>query len=195
MVTGVADAADAVIEMAIASKQKAILVVNDQDDAKLLWIRISRFELDEPGSSLPFSMRLARENGWSRNYACRVIEEYKRFCYLAVTLDHPVTPSDPVDQAWHLHLLHTKSYWDVFCPNILGQPLHHSPTRGGAEETKKFRQWYTQTLSSYERTFGPPQKDIWADVEARFMPPKRFLRVNLSDNWIVPKPKWLRRQI
>jgi hypothetical protein len=154
-----------------------------------LWMRISAFELDEPAASLPFSARLARENGWTRNYACRVIEEYKRFCYLAVTVNHSVTPSDAVDQAWHLHLLYTRSYWDGFCAHILGRPFHHGPSRGGAEEGEKFRHWYAETLKSYAHAFGAPPDDIWPDVETRFDRKSRFLRVNLADYWIVPKPR------
>jgi hypothetical protein len=34
-----------------------------------------------------------------------------------------------VDQAWHLHLTFSENYWKVFCPQILGSPLHHHPTR------------------------------------------------------------------
>jgi hypothetical protein len=150
-----------------------------------LWRRISAFELDEASSHLPFSARLARENGWSRNFACRVIEEYKRFCYIAVTANHGVTPSDQVDQAWHLHLLYTRNYWDGFCAHALGRPLHHGPTRGGAGEAEKFRSWYVQTVQSYERAFGPPPRDIWPDVETRFAQSRSFLRVNLEDYWLV----------
>jgi hypothetical protein len=36
---------------------------------------------------------------------------------------HIVTPSEQVDQVWHLHLTYTRSYWDEFCPNVLGQPF------------------------------------------------------------------------
>ena len=60
-------------------------------------------------------MRLASENGWSREYAVRVMQEYRRFAFLAVAAGHPVSPSDAVDQAWHLHLVYTRSYWDEFC--------------------------------------------------------------------------------
>jgi len=34
-----------------------------------LWQRISQFTLDIEGDRLPFSARLARENGWSRQEA------------------------------------------------------------------------------------------------------------------------------
>lgn len=50
--------------------------------------------------------------------------------YLAVRANHPVTPSDEVDQAWHLHLTYSRSYWDEFCGAVLEEVVHHDPTRG-----------------------------------------------------------------
>ena len=106
-----------------------------------LYRRIEEFPLDEPGGAFPFTARLARENGWSQDYANRVVGEYKRFALLAVAAGHSVTPSDQVDQAWHLHLTYTQSYWTRFCPEVLGKPLHHNPTQGGAAEQTKFNNW------------------------------------------------------
>jgi hypothetical protein len=155
-----------------------------------LWARIKDFSLDDPGSTLSFSQRLARENGWSRYYASRAIEEYRKFCYLAMSAGHPVTPSDEVDQVWHLHLLYTQSYWDEFCGRTLGRPFHHGPTRGGSEESTKFRGWYEQTLASYQRTFGfPPPSDIWPAAEERFAKAEAFRRVDTASYWLVPKPR------
>src|SRR6266481_4820322 len=91
--------------------------------------RIERFQLDSSEAALPFSARLARENNWPTAYSQRVIAEYKRFTFLAVAAGHPVSPSEDVDQAWHLHLTFSENYWKVFCPQILGSPLHHHPTR------------------------------------------------------------------
>ncbi len=154
-----------------------------------LWQRIDAFEFEAPGTALTFARRLARENGWSAAYAERVIAEYKRFCYLALTAGHPVTPSDAVDQAWHLHLSYSENYWDGFCGNVLEQPLHHGPTRGGDEEQVKYRDWYRATLEAYARVSGePPPPDIWPDVGRRFHGADAMRRVNAADNWIVPKP-------
>src|SRR5688572_19587710 len=69
-----------------------------------LWQHLEGYHIDTPEVELPFSARLARENGWSREYTERVMEEYKCFLFLAATVDFPVTPSEPIDQAWHLHL-------------------------------------------------------------------------------------------
>jgi hypothetical protein len=93
---------------------------------------------------------------------------------------HPVTPPDAVDQAWHLHLLYTEDYWKRFCPEVLQQELHHTPTAGGESERTKFRDWYGRTLASYQAAFGePPPEDIWPGVEARFADAAYFRRVNM----------------
>lgn len=54
-----------------------------------LYRAISEFQIDEPGSSLTFTDRLARDNGWSADYARRVVEEYKRFAFLSVRPTRP----------------------------------------------------------------------------------------------------------
>lgn len=127
-----------------------------------LWARIEAFDPDEPGVAVSFSQRLARENGWSHLHALRVIGEYRRFLFLAVTAGHPVSPSDTIDQAWHLHLTYTRSYWETLCGEVLRQPFHHQPTRGGSGERAKFQDWYTRTLASYRAAFNElPPADLW----------------------------------
>jgi uncharacterized protein (TIGR04222 family) len=153
-----------------------------------LWKRIRAFNLDESGSDLTFTQRLARENGWDETYARRVAEEYKKFAFLARAADHPVSPSDQVDQAWHLHLTYTRSYWERFCREIFQKPLHHEPTRGGAEEGRKFAGWYEKTLESYRAFFGhQPPADIWPEERVRFGEDTRFERVNVDRNYIFSK--------
>lgn len=158
----------------------------------VLWARIKAFDLDEPGAALSFSQRLARENGWTISFARSVVEEYKRFAFLAMAAGHPATPSEEVDQAWHLHLCYTESYWKHFCREVLGGPLHHGPTKGGAAEHTKHCDWYERTLASYRRLFGAePPADIWPATAARFRDAAKFVRVNASEHWIIPKPRWL----
>jgi uncharacterized protein (TIGR04222 family) len=153
--------------------------------------RLKNFSPDASDSTFPFSSRLAKENQWSPAYARRVIEEYKRFAFLAVAAGHPVSPSEDVDQAWHLHLTYSQNYWRVFCPEILRQPFHHQPTKGGADEHEKFSDWYARTLASYETFFGePPPADIWPPSEARQKIRQHFVRVDRQQHWIVRKPQW-----
>jgi uncharacterized protein (TIGR04222 family) len=156
--------------------------------------RVEEFAIDGPEPpALPFAARLARENGWTRAHADRVVREYKRFAYLAAAGGHPVCPSEDVDQAWHLHLTYTHSYWKRFCGEVLGQPLHHNPTRGGPAEAEKHRRMYDETLAAYRRAFRhEPPPDIWPPTEERFAP-DRHVRVDRAANWVIPKAavrKW-----
>lgn len=162
----------------------------NETHAELL-ARLESFNPDEPGVALSFTHRLARENGWRLAFANRVVTEYKRFAFLAMTAGHPVTPSDEVDQAWHLHLTYTNSYWKIFCGEVLGRPLHHNPTKGGAVEGDKFDDWYAKTLASYEHFFGhPPPADIWPEAATRFGDAPYFVRINTRRTWVWPRPRW-----
>ncbi len=163
--------------------------LNMTQNQKELYERICTFRFDEGGTAFPFAARLARDNGWSRGYTARVITEYRRFAFLAVAAGHPVSPSDQVDQAWHLHLLYTRSYWQHFCGELLNTLLHHEPTQGGCQERDKFYGWYERTLESYGRVFGQePPADIWRNAEVRFGDDIHFERVNTKCSWIIPKP-------
>ncbi len=145
-----------------------------------LWRKIENFNLDDDESSFNFTARLSRENGWSSAYTKRVIEEYKKFIFLCCISPTGVTPSDAVDQAWHLHLTYTRSYWFDFCRDTLGQDIHHNPTKGGIAEAEKFDSYYTQSFKLYEDKFDTqPPADIWLDNESRFTD-INFQRVNIS---------------
>jgi uncharacterized protein (TIGR04222 family) len=151
--------------------------------------RILAFEIDTVDNpALPFAARLARENGWSRAHADRVIVEYKRFVFLAMTSAEPVCPSEDVDAAWHLHLTYTKSYWQRFCGEVLGRPLHHEPTKGGPAEADEHRRMYAGTLAAYRVAFDEePPADVWPPAAVRFGEDLRHRVVNTARNWVIPK--------
>jgi hypothetical protein len=158
------------------------------DQARTLHDHLQEFCFDEGAPLLPFHVRLARENGWTPGYAARAITEYRRFLLLAMIAGHPVTPSDAVDQVWHLHLLYTRSYWDRLCGQIFGRPLHHDPTGGGRSEGEKFVDWYSRTLASYQRVFDvDPPRDLWPNPSSRFRDVERFVRVNTARRLVLPR--------
>lgn len=152
-----------------------------------VWNALSCYVIGPEDAALPFATRLARENGWSLALAERVIEEYRRFCFLAVTVSHPVTPSDAVDQVWHLHLTYTRDYWERFCPQVLGRALHHGPTAGGSDEQHRYFAQYAETLRSYERVFGTPPADLWPEAGRRLNEDPKARRVHPRDAIILPR--------
>lgn len=126
-------------------------------------------------------------NGWPLTFAEQVFIEYRKFLFLCAISPQPVTPSDAVDQAWHLHLSYTHSYWNDLCRNILGKDLHHNPTQGGASERNKFSDFYNYTLELYRSTFdSDPPVDIWPPETERFSDID-FVRVNKRTNWVLKK--------
>lgn len=160
---------------------------NISEEQKTLWSKIEAFQLDDFESAFTFTDRLCRENGWTYQYAVRVIHEYKKFIFLICVAEHPLTPSDQVDQVWHLHLLYTKSYWTDFCQNTLSKEIHHGPTKGGLSEKEKFNDWYSKTIALYSNIFNNQAPiDIWPTTKVRFGE-LNFRRVNLHRNWIIPK--------
>jgi len=160
-------------------------------DAKqqALWEKLESLEIDDPTSPLPFSVRLARENGWSLRYTQRVLIEYKRFVFLAASAGHSVCPSEEVDAVWHLHLCYTRSYWHDLCRDTLVRPLHHDPTRGGKDQLAHHQTMYDQTLSTYRQFFGQlPPDDIWPVTVERFGHGGSERHVNTAEHWVVRKP-------
>lgn len=153
-----------------------------------LWNKIEDFEMDDLASSFSFSDRLARENDWSMEYCLRAILEYKKFIFLICISNEPLTPSDEIDQVWHLHLLYTESYWIELCEQTINRQIHHGPTKG-KEEQSRFGDQYQHTLDLYKEKFNQkPPIDIWPKSEDRFQS-IHFSRVNRQKNWVIPKFK------
>ena len=121
-----------------------------------LWKRLREFEF--PGG---FAERLAKEQSWSLDYATRAIEEYRRYMYLLMAAGHRVSPSQVVDEVWHLHLIYTHSYWDELCDQVLRFRAHHNPGTGEPGDEERFAGQYQRTKDSYDRFFGKHPCDIW----------------------------------
>ena len=159
------------------------------ENQKILWKKIQDFEIDDNESDFTFTDRLARENGWSIEFSLRTNEEYKKFIFLICIADHPLTPSDQVDQVWHLHLLYTESYWIEMCRNTINRDIHHGPTKGGQQEKDQYKDWYSETKNLYQQIFKQqPPIDIWPPSEIRFGE-LIFTRINRHRNWVIPKLK------
>ena len=145
--------------------------------------RIEAYGFDAPDDPLGFETRLADDNGWTLGYARLVVAEYRRFLVLTQLAREPVSPSQDVDQAWHLHLTRTAHY-AAFCAALFGRFLHHEPGRSDGGDAPRHRVMYDYTFKVYQRGFGvPPPVAIWPRPGQALPPPAAA-----APRWTVPEP-------
>ncbi|MFP9098833.1 glycine-rich domain-containing protein [Flavobacterium sp. RHBU_24] len=123
-----------------------------------LWQKVLNFDFDGPGD-YTFSIRLAKENHWTRNFTQQALLEYRKFMYLAATSGSMVSPSEIVDIVWHQHLIFTQSYTE-FC-TLLGRQIQHIPSTHNKQEAETFKQAKEHTTRQYNSVFGAQPKAIW----------------------------------
>ena len=155
-----------------------------------LWLRLKNYHFDHlapttlweslqakfggpDASTKAFAQKLARKLGWSQSFALRAIHEYRKFVYLGVVSDFVVTPSEPIDQVWHQHILFSRAYRN-FCQEVIQYDFDHNPELLPADDqTGIFHAQYLDTLELYREEFGiDPPADIWGtpkfDAMARY---------------------------
>jgi hypothetical protein len=126
---------------------------------KELWQKIVQFDFDSPPSEYGFSVRLANENFWTKDFTELAIIEYKKFMYLAATSEYMVSPSAIVDTVWHQHLIFTQLYQD-FC-SLIGKQIQHIPSTHNKEDFDKFNKAKACTKKLYTHIFGEQPSTIW----------------------------------
>jgi hypothetical protein len=119
---------------------------------------------------IPASIKIDLENKYSKSLSEYLCEEYSRFMTMAYFTNNSLTPSEEIDQVWHLHQCETALYRD-FCKQVYNKFIPHLPTSGGSEEDSKFLAYYENTLEFYRFLFKQnPIRAFWPVPEARFAP-------------------------
>lgn len=164
-----------------------ILPATWSDAEAALWARIRAHPFEHPDRALDFTRRLARDRDWSLAFARAAVEAYRQFCFLACTGREPVTPSEEVDEVWHLHLTYSRDYWEVWCGAVLRTALHHEPTSGGPVEDARYAHQYAATLARHEAYFGPPDPALWPGTGERFGRRPRYRTVDTRRSLVIPR--------
>lgn len=125
---------------------------------RALWARIASYPMPADAAGVSFEDQLRDAHGISLRTARTAIAEYRRFLYLSALKQGRTVPTKAVDEVWHLHLTHTRDYWERFVPQVLdGQPIHHSPgqPQGHIDD-------FRATEGRYVAEFGEdPPKGMW----------------------------------
>lgn len=122
-----------------------------------LWDRLAAYDFPmSDGRSL--NVQIKAVTGLSDAQIALLVQDYRRFLYLVATGGQVLAPSSVIDRVWHQHLMDTKAYFDSFCPQVLGKPLHHIPGRPAPVADAA----YLDTLAQYQAEFGEaPLPEIW----------------------------------
>ena len=153
-----------------------------------LWKKLQDYRFERGQPELTFAARLSAETTWPIEYTLGVIQEYLRFVYLMAISKSPLTPSTMVDEVWHLHLSYTSNYWDELCGKVIGKPIHHMPTMGGADESMKFKAAYENTLTLYKREFEiEPPAGYWPKTNETSLVLPKMRTIDGNKYWVVSK--------
>lgn len=124
-----------------------------------LWLKLNVMNAQGLQAFAPLMQIMEKQMGSNAETERRVIEEYRKFLFLAMRAGHQVIPPGPVNDVWMAHLQNAQNYWEN-----LGQMITERPAAQGVD-AKGFASMadaWTATLKSYETIFGTkPPMDIW----------------------------------
>lgn len=129
-----------------------------------LWHRLEGYSFHERPLSQSLVTRLVAETGHPLDVCYTLIEEYRRFMYLAGSSSQNLSPSPIVDLVWRLHTEDSHAYFDDFCPRILGRVIYR-PEAGTPAPPFQEDPDYERTLTYYAQEFGRPQVQFWPDPD------------------------------
>jgi hypothetical protein len=131
-----------------------------------LWETIRQWPLpyrreQDPDASPPrtcasFEDNLRKRGDWTDASASRITEMYRKFLYLKALSGKPVTPSEPIDMAWHLHLEFPSDY-AALCA-ALGRDMAHLRDLDHAERVRVYDRGRALFEAEFDR---PPDSDLW----------------------------------
>lgn len=100
--------------------------------------------------------RIAKEHGYTEEFAARLLREAKRMLFLSASAGIFISPSLKVDDAWHEMLMFTRFYQKF--SDFIGGFIHHDPTPGPPDGGRA----YAATKEKYKEVFGiEPDPECW----------------------------------
>ena len=138
-----------------------------------LWLKLNMMNAEGLQAFAPVMKMMEQQMGSSAEMANRVIEEYRKFLFLAMRAGHQVIPPGPINDVWMTHLQTAQNFWEN-----LGQMITERPVAGGmdAKAMGGMGDAWAATLKSYEVIFGTkPPMDIWGTGPAAANPMEQIM--------------------
>lgn len=103
--------------------------------------------------------RIMNELNINEIEAKELFGDTKKFLFLSSIADKKISPTIPIDEAWHVFLLYTKDYYD-FCFKFFGHMVHHRPF-DDYENKEKIINRSNVTLQLAQLCFGNSLSKNW----------------------------------
>lgn len=147
-----------------------------------MWEKINQSFGGTDASTKAFADKISRKHNWTKAFALKTVQEYKKFVFLGVIGEFHVTPSKFIDVVWHEHILFTNAY-NGFCTEIIEYRFEHYPElMNVATETEIYNAQYIKTIELYISEFGKlPPSDIWVVT--------KFDKDKITEDFSNPKRK------
>ena len=145
-----------------------------------LWLKLNVMGMQGAQNLAPVMEMMQKQMGWTSEMAQRVIEEYRKFLFLAMRAGHQVIPPGVINDVWMQHMQNAQNYWEQ-----LGQMITAKPVAGGfdAKSFTAMADPWAATLQSYEKIFGmKPPMDIWGQQAKQANPWDEMMR-NFRKIW------------
>lgn len=102
--------------------------------------------------------KLVKQYNWRHEHVIAVIKMYKNFLFLNVKYGkkYNLTPSEEIDEIWHLHILDTKNYRRD-CEMIFGKYFDHNPMSFDGDVKANFAemsQSFNKMVELYRKEFA-----------------------------------------
>jgi len=124
-----------------------------------LWLKLNLMNAEGLQAFAPLMEMMQKQMGQNSEMAQRVIEEYRKFLFLAMRAGHQVIPPGPINDVWQLHLQSAQNYWENLAQMIGERPIAQGVD---AKNLGSMADAWKATLESYEKIFGAkPPADIW----------------------------------
>lgn len=112
----------------------------------------------------PLVDRSMRIHGWDEGFALRVLEGYRKFLNLKQMFQdydsEKLSPSIPVEQMWHLHILDTENY-ERDCRLLFGRMIQHNPDER-LDDPQARKKRIAKTIFSVRLKFDDMfDKEVW----------------------------------
>ncbi|MEO0913544.1 MAG: hypothetical protein AAFY59_11225 [Pseudomonadota bacterium] len=129
---------------------------------KALWFRLQGYPLGGLADGYLHSRAFAAETGWKPAYTEAVVEEYRKFLYLACVSDGAAMPPPDVDYLWSLHRERSReTYIEALCVGVLDKLVKHPGTSGKLSKSA-FKRHFSATRKLYQEEFGEaPAPAVW----------------------------------